>query len=176
MLRDGLRRLVVHTAASANGHENGAGNGSAPSSSGLRRLIELMRKEPSTEGAGSELVSHLSGALFALTLRFASEGTQAPLGLLALAGRPRLQAAISVMFDKPGEAWTLDQSRRYATCRGPLSSDTGSDCSATDVLTEVRMTIAGRALLETHAADIGESVGYQSDARAFSACSSAISA
>jgi AraC family transcriptional activator of mtrCDE len=173
MLRDHLPgRLVVHTAASANGHENGAGNGSAPSSSGsrLRRLIELMREEAVDEGPGSEsLVSHLSGALFALTLRFASEGTQAPLGLLALAGRPRLQAAISVMFDKPGEAWTLDQfaalcNMSRATFVRQFQEAIGR--SATDVLTEVRMTIAGRALLETHApvADIGELVGYQSDA------------
>ena len=38
--------------------------------------------------------------------------------------------------------------------------------SATDMLTEVRLTLAGRALLETttSVAEIGSTVGYQSEA------------
>ncbi|SAK76869.1 AraC family transcriptional regulator [Caballeronia arationis] len=169
LLRDHLPgRLVVRSAAGGEPAQTSAD--ALPSASRLRRLIELMREEASDEGPGSaSLVSHLSGALFALTLRFASEGSQPPAGLLALAARPRLSAALMAMFERPGEAWTLDQfaalcNMSRATFVRQFQEAIGR--SATDVLTEVRMTMAGRALLETAApvAQIGESVGYQSDA------------
>ncbi|SAL45058.1 AraC family transcriptional regulator [Caballeronia terrestris] len=163
LLRDHLPgRLVVRSAA--------ADSSEPASGSRLARLIGLMREEATDEGPGSEsLVGHLSAALFALTLRFASEGSQPPHGLLALAARPRLQAALSAMFERPGEPWTLDQfaalcNMSRATFVRQFQDAIGR--SATDVLTEVRMTMAGRALVETSApvAEIGESVGYQSDA------------
>ncbi|SAL54812.1 AraC family transcriptional regulator [Caballeronia telluris] len=169
LLRDHLPgRLVVRSAAGAEAAQPSAE--ALPSGSRLRRLIELMREEAADEGPGSaSLVSHLSGALFALTLRFASEGSQPPAGLLALAARPRLSAALMAMFERPGEAWTLDQfaalcNMSRATFVRQFQEAIGR--SATDVLTEVRMTMAGRALLETASpvAQIGESVGYQSDA------------
>jgi AraC family transcriptional activator of mtrCDE len=104
-----------------------------------------------------------------LTLRFASEAAHPPHGLLALAGRPRLQAAVSAMFESPGKPWTLDQfaalcNMSRATFVRQFQEAIGR--SATDVLTEVRMTIAGRMLLEstTPVGDIGETVGYQSEA------------
>ncbi|MDR5750697.1 MULTISPECIES: AraC family transcriptional regulator [unclassified Caballeronia] len=169
LLRDHLPgRLVVRSAAGAEPAHPSAE--ALPSASRLRRLIELMREEAADEGPGSaSLVSHLSGALFALTLRFASEGSQPPSGLLALAARPRLSAALMAMFERPGQAWTLDQfaalcNMSRATFVRQFQEAIGR--SATDVLTEVRMTMAGRALLETASpvAQIGESVGYQSDA------------
>lgn len=181
LLRDHLpARLVVRSRApkralaQANGHENGAdADAEALKSVGgsrLARLIELMREEAMDESPGSEtLVNHLSAALFALTLRFASEGAHPPHGLLALASRPRLQAAVSAMFDSPGEAWTLDQfaslcNMSRATFVRQFQEAIGR--SATDVLTEVRMTIAGRELLQSSVpvGDIGEKVGYQSEA------------
>ena len=136
----------------------------------LARLVELMREEAIDESPGSDtLVNHLSAALFALTLRFASEGAQPPHGLLALAGRPRLQAAVTAMFESPDKSWTLDQfaalcNMSRATFVRQFQEAIGR--SATDVLTEVRMTIAGRTLLQTTTpvADIGEMVGYQSEA------------
>jgi AraC family transcriptional regulator, activator of mtrCDE len=108
-------------------------------------------------------VNHLSAALFALTLRFASEGPQSPHGLLALAGRPRLQAAVAAMFESPSRPWTLDQFATRATFVRQFQDAIGR--SATDVLTEVRMTIAGRMLVQSSlpVAEIGEMVGYQSD-------------
>jgi AraC family transcriptional activator of mtrCDE len=169
LLRDHLPgRLVVRSATG--GETAQAPAGGPPSATRLCRLIELMREEAADEGPGSaSLVSHLSGALFALTLRFASEGAQPPAGLLALAARPRLTAALMAMFERPGEPWTLDQfaalcNMSRATFVRQFQEAIGR--SATDVLTEVRMTMAGRALLETAApvAQIGESVGYQSDA------------
>ncbi len=170
LLRDHLPgRLIVHSAGSNRGAD---GNGLAQPSSSTRltRLIELMREEATDQGPGSEtLVNHLSAALFGLTLRFATEASQPPHGLLALAGRPRLQPAVSAMFEKPGEPWTLDQfaglcNMSRATFVRQFQEAIGR--SATDVLTEVRMTIAGRMLMQTTrpVADIGETVGYQSDA------------
>ncbi|MFM0020243.1 AraC family transcriptional regulator [Paraburkholderia azotifigens] len=179
LLRDHLpSRLVVRSGAQARG--NGANsNGDAAvngeplvgvAGSRLARLIQLMREEATDECPGSEtLVNHLSAALFALTLRFASEAAHPPHGLLALAGRPRLQAAVSAMFESPGKPWTLDQfavlcNMSRATFVRQFQEAIGR--SATDVLTEVRMTIAGRMLLEstTPVGDIGETVGYQSEA------------
>jgi AraC family transcriptional regulator, activator of mtrCDE len=166
LLRDHLPgRLVVRSA-----YHDGTDSAAPFASSRLSRLIELMRDEAVDEGPGSEtLMNHLSAALFALTLRFASQGPQPPHGLLALAGRPRLQPAVSAMFESPGQPWTLDQfaalcNMSRATFVRQFQDAIGR--SATDVLTEVRMTIAGRTLLQSglSVAEIGEMVGYQSDA------------
>jgi AraC family transcriptional regulator, activator of mtrCDE len=171
LLRDHLPgRLIVRSANSGNSRGEGGDSAQAMAGSRLTRLIELMREEAIDDGPGSEtLVSHLSAALFALTLRFASELSAPPHGLLALAGRPRLQAAVSAMFETPGEPWTLDQlaslcNMSRATFVRQFQEAIGR--SATDVLTEVRMTIAGRFLLQSTkpVAEIGEAVGYQSEA------------
>lgn len=168
LLRDHLPgRLVVHSASPEPGAD---AEGAAQSivRTRLRRLIELMYEEANDPGPGSEMfVNHLSAALFALTLRFATAGSQPPRGLLALSSRPRLQPAIAAMFETPGEPWTLDQLSALchmsrATFIRQFQEAIGR--SAAEVLTEVRMTIAGRMLLHGAApvADIGESVGYQS--------------
>ncbi|WP_109480523.1 AraC family transcriptional regulator [Paraburkholderia sp. C35] len=177
LLRDHLpSRLVVRSGALTRGNGEPEAQPEADDAaqsvagSRLARLIQLMREEATDECPGSEtLVNHLSAALFALTLRFASEAAQPPHGLLALAGRPRLQAAVSAMFEAPGKPWTLDQfaalcNMSRATFVRQFQEAIGR--SATDVLTEVRMTIAGRMLLEsaTPVGDIGETVGYQSEA------------
>ncbi|CAB3748740.1 cupin domain-containing protein [Paraburkholderia humisilvae] len=173
LLRDHLPgRLIVHSAPPCSGErkDNDPETGTLNAGTRLTRLIGLMREEATDQGPGSEtLVNHLSAALFGLTLRFATEASQPPHGLLALAGRPRLQPAITAMFDKPGEPWTLDQfaalcNMSRATFVRQFQEAIGR--SATDVLTEVRMTVAGRLLLQTTrpVAEIGETVGYQSDA------------
>lgn len=168
LLRDHLPgRLVVRSAPPAADGESADGS---IVRTRLTRLIQLMNEEAVDPGPGSEmLVNHLSAALFALTLRFATEGEQPPHGVLALTRRPRLQPAISAMFDSPGESWTLEQFAELchmskATFVRQFQDAIGR--SATDVLTEVRMTLAGRMLLRTSTpvAVIGETVGYQSDA------------
>ena len=164
---------AADAAAEAADRDDAADNGAHhPSVAGSRlaRIVSLMREEALDESPGSEcLINYLSAALFALTLRFASEGVDAPRGLLALAGQPRLQPALSAMFDKPGEPWTLDQFAALchmsrATFVRQFQDAIGR--SATDMLTEVRLTLAGRALLETttSVAEIGSTVGYQSEA------------
>ncbi len=160
LLRENLpARLVVHSASAG---------GDPPER--LMRLIALLRDEAQDAQPGSEsLVNHLSGALFALTLRYASHADTPPRGLLALAQQPRLQPAIDAMFDEPGKPWTLPE--LAALCHMSRATfarhfDDAIGHSATDVLTDIRMTLAGRLLAQggQPVAEIGEFVGYQSDA------------
>lgn len=160
LLRENLpARLVVHSASAS---------GDPPER--LVRLIALLRDEAQDAQPGSEsLVNHLSGALFALTLRYASHADTPPRGLLALAQQPRLQPAIDAMFDAPGKPWTLPE--LAALCHMSRATfarhfDEAIGHSATDVLTDIRMTLAGRMLAQggQPVAEIGEFVGYQSDA------------
>ena len=179
LLRDHLPgRLLVHSIAHTGDHKANDSDGmghqapqdDAVASSRLARLIQLMREEALEQGPASEtLVNHLSGALFALTLRFASHADEPPRGLLALAQRPRLQPALSAMFDEPGKPWTLPE--LAALCHMSRATfarhfDEAIGRSASDVLTEIRIALAGRKLAQTSLAiaEIGEAVGYQSDA------------
>lgn len=152
------QRLIVSSAA---GREHG---------NRLARLIAMMREEAQEEGPGSAaLVSHLSAALFVLTLRFASEITRASPSLLALARWPRLQPAVLAMFDAPEQPWTLP--RLAALCHLSRATlvrqfEQATGRSPGDLLTEIRMAHAvqrlGRA--DQSVAAIGEAVGYQSEA------------
>lgn len=136
----------------------------------LARLIELMREEAFEQRPGSAtVVNQLSGALFALTLRCASETDQAPRGLLALAQRQRLQPALAAMFDEPEQPWTLPKLAELChMSRATFARhfEEAINRSASDVLTDIRMALAGRKLAQTgmSVAEIGEAVGYQSEA------------
>jgi AraC family transcriptional activator of mtrCDE len=172
LLREHLpARLVVRSAQSAGATLNGSSEATETlANTRLARLVQLMREESADEGPGSAaLVSHLSAALFALTLRFASGGSEPPHGLLTLAARPRLQPAVSAMFEAPDKPWTLDQLAALchmsrATFVRQFQEAIGR--SASDILTDIRMTLAGRKLIESNigVAEIGEMVGYQSNA------------
>jgi AraC family transcriptional regulator, activator of mtrCDE len=170
LLRDHLPgRLLVHSVAARNDAHAAQRDGEFAGSR-LARLIQLMREEALEQGPASEtLVNHLSGALFALTLRFASHADEAPRGLLALAQRPRLQPALAAMFDEPARPWTLPELAELCyMSRATFARhfDEAIGRSASDVLTEIRMALAGRKLAQTSLAiaEIGEAVGYQSDA------------
>jgi AraC family transcriptional regulator, activator of mtrCDE len=176
LLRDYLpARLVVSTEpaprddAGVLAPRGGSGQISVAGSR-LARIVGLMREEVVDESPGSEsLINYLSAALFALTLRFASESQALPQGLLAIAQQPRLHAALSAMFDAPGEPWTLDQFAAMCNMSRSTFARHFQDAigrSATDFLTEVRLTLAGRALLQStdSVGAIGASVGYQSGA------------
>jgi AraC family transcriptional activator of mtrCDE len=136
----------------------------------LPRLVALMRDEASGEQPGAKaLLDYLSGALFAMTLRFASESDAPPQGLLALARHARLQPALAAMFDSPEQEWTLPSlaalcNMSRATFVRHFEASVGR--SASEVLTEVRMTLAARQLTQTDlpTAAIGEAVGYHSEA------------
>jgi hypothetical protein len=65
--------------------------------------LESLESKPD----GFAMLNALSSALFTLTLRVASESLQAPTGLLASAGHPRLFPAMSAMLQEPAKQWTL---------------------------------------------------------------------
>jgi AraC family transcriptional activator of mtrCDE len=154
--------LVVRTAG---GHDE-EGTGSA--SNLLANLVGLMRMESASDKPGSNaILNALSSALFTLALRAASESEQAPEGLLALAGNPRLAPAISAMFADPAQPWKLRDladlcSMSRATFMRQFQDKLGR--SAADLLTDLRISMAANELkkpaVSTEA--VAEIVGYQS--------------
>ena len=147
------------------GHgEEGAGS----ASNHLASLVGLMRMESTGDKPGGyAILNALSSALFTLALRAASESEQAPAGLLALAGHPRLAPAISAMFADPARPWSLPEladlcSMSRATFMRHFQDKLGR--SAIELLTDIRMSLAANELkkpgMTTEA--VAESVGYQS--------------
>ncbi len=136
----------------------------------LANLVALMRVESSEENLGGHaMLNGLSTALFTLTLRLASEAEEAPPGLLALAGHPRLAPALSALFRHPEREWALPElsalcGMSRATFVRHFQQRLGR--SAADLLTDIRMTVAARELRSTTASTgaIAEAVGYQSEA------------
>jgi AraC family transcriptional activator of mtrCDE len=136
----------------------------------LEGLVRLMRTESALESLGGRaMLNALSTAMFALTLRVGSESDEAPPGLLALAGHPRLAPALAAMFQEPARAWTLPELARLchmsrATLARNFQERLGR--SASDLLTDIRMTLAANELRKSSAstAAVAEMVGYQSEA------------
>ncbi|MNQ42544.1 HTH-type transcriptional regulator GadX [compost metagenome] len=106
----------------------------------------------------------------------ASESDEAPIGLLALVGHPRLAPALTAMFNDPAHPWTLPElaglcNMSRATLVRHFQEKVGR--SANDLLTGIRMTLAANELKNPNASTeaVAETVGYQSVAafrRAFS--------
>ncbi|HTV87142.1 MAG TPA: AraC family transcriptional regulator [Dyella sp.] len=136
----------------------------------LATLMALMRTESGVDSLGGRaMLNALSTALFALTLRFASQSREAPAGLLALAGYPRLAPALEALFHDPGQPWTLPLlARKCSMSRATFVRlfQEKLGCSASDLLTDIRMTLAANALRTSSASTgaVAESVGYQSEA------------
>jgi AraC family transcriptional activator of mtrCDE len=158
--------LPTNLVVRAHDREGDEGIGSA--SNQLASLLELMRTESARDRPGSSAVLHaLSSALFTLVLRAASQSGQAPEGLLALAGHPRLAPAISAMFADPARAWKLTDlaglcGMSRATFMRHFQDKLGR--SAADFLSHIRMSLAANALkkpgMGTEA--VADLVGYQS--------------
>jgi AraC family transcriptional activator of mtrCDE len=150
----------------------------SPNASAARRktgtqvagLVGLMRAESDIESLGGHaMLNAFSAALFTLTLRLASESDEAPAGLLALAGNPRLAPALTAMFREPARPWTLPELARLAnmsraTMARHFQERLGR--SASDLLLDIRMTVAANELKSSMAstAAVAEAVGYQSEA------------
>jgi AraC family transcriptional activator of mtrCDE len=134
----------------------------------LAGLVTLMQAESMADNLGGHaMLNALQAALFALTLRLASESDQAPTGLLALAGSPRLASALTAMFRDPAHPWTLPElaglcNMSRATLARHFDEKLGR--SASDLLKDIRMTIAANALRNPSVSTetVAESVGYQS--------------
>ncbi|WP_261507226.1 AraC family transcriptional regulator [Burkholderia multivorans] len=167
LIRDYLpTTLAVRSADGGDDDGNGNGNGSA--SNQLASLVALMRMESAGEKPGGyAILNALTSALFTLVLRAASESGQAPAGLLALAGHPRLAPAISAMFADPARPWSLPElaalcNMSRATFMRHFQEKLGR--SATDLLTDIRMTLAANELkkptMSTEA--VAEAIGYRS--------------
>ncbi|HTE82596.1 MAG TPA: AraC family transcriptional regulator, partial [Reyranella sp.] len=154
-------RLVVHAGAHAGEKETAAQ---------LAGLVSLMRSESTDDHLGGRaMLNALSTAMFALVLRLASETEDAPRGILALAGHPRLAPAVAALFNEPARAWSLpDLARLCNMSRATLARQFQEKLgrSAGDLLTDIRMTLAAnelkRSSLSTGA--VAEAVGYQSEA------------
>jgi AraC family transcriptional regulator, activator of mtrCDE len=154
--------LVVQT---MEGHDE---MGIGSSSNHLASFVRLMREESTGDKLGGyAILNALSSALFMLVLREASESEQAPAGLLALAGHPRLAPAISAIFADPARPWSVPDlaalcSMSRATFMRHFQDTMGR--SAIELLTDIRMSLAANELkkptMTTEA--VGESVGYQS--------------
>jgi AraC-like DNA-binding protein len=153
-------RLVVH----ARGQDEGE------NAAQLAGLVALLRGESADDRLGGRaMLNALSTAMFALVLRLASETEDAPRGLLALAGHPRLTPAVAAMFNEPARAWSLpDLARLCNMSRATLARQFQEKLgrSASDLLADIRMTLAANELrsssLSTGA--VAEAVGYQSEA------------
>lgn len=134
----------------------------------LAGLVALMRTESALDSLGGlAMLNALSAALFALTLRLASESNDAPIGLLALAGHPRLAPALTAMLQDPTRAWTLPDLARLchmsrATLARHFQEHVGR--SPNDLLTDIRINLAlgelSKPSMSTEA--VAEAVGYQS--------------
>ncbi|MCP3447310.1 AraC family transcriptional regulator [Bradyrhizobium sp. CCGUVB14] len=154
-------RLVVHAGADA---------GDGDTAGQLAGLVALMRRESADDRLGGRaMLNALSSAMFALVLRLASLTDDAPRGLLALAGHPRLAPAVAALFKEPARAWSLPELARLcgmsrATLVRQFQEKLGR--SAADLLTDIRMALAAnelkKSLLSTGA--VAEAVGYQSEA------------
>jgi len=163
LIRNYLPTNLVVRAMDGHGEE---GIGSA--SNHLASLVGLMRMESAGgKPGGYAILNALTSALFTLVLRAASESEQAPAGLLALAGHPRLAPAISAMFADPARPWNVPDladlcSMSRATFMRHFQDKLGR--SAVELLTDIRMSLAANELkkrtMTTEA--VAESVGYQS--------------
>lgn len=165
LLRDYLPTRLAVSAAS---HSlNTARPGTATQLAGL---VELMRTESATDSLGGRaMLNALSTAMFALILRLASESQDAPMGLLALAGHPRLAPALAALFHEPARAWTLPELARLcnmsrATLVRQFQDHLGR--SPIELLSDIRMTLAASELKKSSAntAAVAAAVGYQSEA------------
>ncbi|CAE6845941.1 AraC family transcriptional regulator [Paraburkholderia nemoris] len=136
----------------------------------LQTVIALMRTEAEQRQPGAlAIVTALSHALFAMALRVHGEQNASGAGVLALLADARLGASVQGMLSAPERAWTIAElGERAAMSRATYARHFNERAGMTvmDFLTQIRMTIACDLLLRTQrsAAEIGEAVGYQSEA------------
>lgn len=157
-------RLVVHA-----GDHRAEPEEAGPSAQ-LAGLISLMRIESAADHLGARAtLNALSTAMFILVLRLASAADDAPVGLLALAGHPRLAPAMTALFNEPARAWSLPELARLcnmsrATLARQFQEKLGR--SASDLLMDIRMALAADELKKPSMSTgaVAEAVGYQSEA------------
>lgn len=165
LLQTYLPRVLVVQAA-----ERSASTARPGTAAQLAGLVSLMRAESALDSLGGRaMLNALSAGLFTLTFRLAIEASEAPAGLLALAGNPRLSPALSALFREPARSWSLPELARLcnmsrATLARQFQEKLGR--SPSELLTDIRMTLAANELRNSSAstAAVAETVGYQSEA------------
>jgi AraC family transcriptional activator of mtrCDE len=144
--------------------------GGAQTLGALQTVIGLMRAEAEHRQPGAlAIVTALSHALLAMALRVHGERNAATSGVLALLADARLAASVQGMLSAPERAWTIAELGDLAAMsRATYARHFNERAGVTvmDFLTQIRMTIACDLLRRTQrsAAEIGEAVGYQSEA------------
>ncbi|ASW01149.1 cupin domain-containing protein [Paraburkholderia aromaticivorans] len=144
--------------------------GGMPTLGSLQTVIALMRTEAERREAGAlAIVTALSQALFAMALRVHGEQHASTSGVLALLADARLGASVQGMLNAPERAWTIAELGELAAMsRATYARHFNERAGMTvmDFLTQIRMTLACDLLRRTQrsAAEIGEAVGYQSEA------------
>ncbi|MFL9919380.1 AraC family transcriptional regulator [Paraburkholderia fungorum] len=144
--------------------------GGVQSPGALQTLIALMRAEAQHRQPGAlAIVTALSQALFAMALRVHGEQHASGSGVLALLADARLGASVQGMLSAPERPWTIAELGELAAMSRATYARHFNERAGTtvmDFLTQIRMTIASDLLLRTQrsAAEIGEAVGYQSEA------------
>ncbi|MFM0736215.1 AraC family transcriptional regulator [Paraburkholderia xenovorans] len=144
--------------------------GREPTLGALQTVIALMRTESEQRQPGAlAVVTALSHALFAIALRVYGAQNASASGVLALLADARLGASVQALLAEPERAWTIAElgdlsAMSRATYARHFSERAGM--TVMDFLTQIRMTIACDLLRRTQrsAAEIGEAVGYQSEA------------
>jgi AraC family transcriptional activator of mtrCDE len=138
------RRVILHAP------ENSAAAAGPGTGARVAGLVSPMRAESATENLGGlAMLNALSTALFAIALQLASEAIEPPDGLLAVAGNPRLVPALIAIFNKPARPWTVPElARRCNMSRATLIRHFQERLgrSASELLTDIRMTVAANAL------------------------------
>ncbi|MCP3411241.1 cupin domain-containing protein [Bradyrhizobium sp. CCGB01] len=148
----------------------GARAGQPDTAEQLAGLVALMRVETTDDHLGGRaMLNALSTAMFTLVLRLASEAGDAPRGLLALAGHPRLAPVVGAMFNEPARPWTLPEFAQLANMsRATLARQFQEKLgrSPSDLLTDIRMTLAANELRKSPISTgaVAEAVGYLSEA------------
>lgn len=138
---------------------------------GLHALVRLLQHETTVVRPGGDVVvAQLSGALFALLLRawLAGTGHEAP-GLFAVLADRRLGNALARMLESPERPWKVeDLAEACHMSRATFARLFARLCGMppADMLTQLRMARAARALLQGEGAvgDVALAVGYQSEA------------
>lgn len=135
----------------------------------LRHLMHMLQEEAETPRGGSQaIIQQLASALFALLMRtWLEQAAWAP-GLFGVLAERRLQAALNGMLERPEHPWTLEELADVShMSRATFARLFKQAANATPagVLTQLRMARAARLLDQGRAAgEVGETVGYQSEA------------
>ncbi|MBG0869583.1 helix-turn-helix transcriptional regulator [Burkholderia sp. 9777_1386] len=141
-------------------------SGAAP----LQLLTSVLRTEASNvePGAGA-IVNALGQALLAYALRAYGRGARVPSGWLALAADARLGPSVHAVLQAPAQPWTVESlgaaaAMSRATYARHFREKAGMSVGA--FVAQIRMMHACALLQDTQRgqAEIGQAVGYQSEA------------